>query len=350
MNLWVQDRTPQSSLPTRISVTCSADAHAYLQRLQRTEDVRFAPDGDRIVVADYQDHKLLFLLVDFEQQEQSAGTRQVTLHSPVEVRSSSFSEPHGLSFLNDATLLVANRAGLVELVDVANLHEQGSASIQVEVVGTIDGGWFSDIETPGSVTSYQFGKNSYDILVCNNYKNLVTQHKVYTAGRPRVVSNQVFAKRGVRIPDGAAFSPDGKWIAISNHGTNNVLVYEYVRWFVSPKEPVARLEGPKFPHGVQFTPDGQLILTVDAGSPQLFSYRKPAGGWQGELQPHCVRQILPTETFLRGHNSPLEGGPKGLDVHRKKGIVVTTCEEDRLGFFDLAEFIDPRSTSDSGSA
>lgn len=343
MNFWTQSPSSHSVLPARICISASDQAQSSLDSLRRTEDVRFSPAGNRLVLADYADDKLLFLSIDFEQQAASGDTRQVVLHSPIEVRSASFSEPHGLSFLDDTTLLVANRTGHVVIVEVVNQQPADANSVDAKILGTIDGGWFGKIETPGSVAVFPYGQRSYDVLVCNNYKNCVTQHRLHKAGRFFVSSNRIFAKKGVRIPDGAAFSPDGRWIAISNHSTNNVLVYEYASWFVSTKEPVCRLEGPRFPHGVQFTRNGQYILTVDAGAPQLFAYRRPAGGWHGELQPLCVRQVMPTETFLRGHTSPLEGGPKGLDICRDKGIVVTTCEEDPLAFFDVAEFTDPKS-------
>jgi hypothetical protein len=345
MNIWTQRSTQHLSLAPRLNFACSADAKACLQRLQRTEDVRFSPAGDRIAFADYQDNKLLFLSVEFNATDNASNNPQIELHSPVEVRSGSFKEPHGISFLNEQVLLVANRRGYVELVDVPASPPDKTSSIEARVLGTIKGGWFRRLETPGSVASYQFGKDRYDIVVCNNYRNCVTQHKLYGGSRGMVWSNRLFAAKGINIPDGAAFSPDGEWIAISNHSTNNVLVFKYAQWFVAPNNPVARLEGATFPHGVQFTPDGQHILAVDAGSPRLFSYARPAGGWHGELQPHCVRQVLPTQTFLRGHHSPLEGGPKGLDIHRRKNIVMTTCEEDALAFFDLAEFTDPPGRS-----
>jgi DNA-binding beta-propeller fold protein YncE len=329
-------------LPERICISASDQVQSALDNLCRTEDVRFSPAGNRLALADYEGDTLLLLSIDFEEPTASRDTRQIVLHSPVEVRSASFSEPHGLSFLDDSTLLVANRTGLVVIVEVVGPQPAEANCVDAKILGTIDGGWFDKIETPGSVAAFPVGQRSYDVLVCNNYKHCVTQHKLHKAGHFFVSSNRVFAKKGIRIPDGAAFSPDGRWIAISNHSTSNVLVYEYASWFISSKKPACRLEGPNFPHGVQFTPDGQYILTVDAGAPHLFAYRRPAGGWQGDLQPVCVRQVLPTETFLRGHTSPLEGGPKGLDICRDKSIVATTCEEDPLAFFDLAEFTDPK--------
>ena len=346
MNVWTQTSSSHPVLPARIGISASDQAQSSLDNLRRTEDVRFSPAGNRLVLADYEGNKLLFLSIDFEESTASGDTRKVVLHSPVEIRSASFSEPHGLSFLDDSTLLVANRTGLVVIVEVASRQQADANSVDAKILGTIDGGWFGKIETPGSVAAFPTGRHSYDVLVCNNYKDCVTQHRLHKAGRFFVSTNRIFAEKGVRIPDGAAFSPDGRWIAISNHSTNNVLVYEYASWFVSTRQPVCRLEGVGFPHGVQFTADGQYILTVDAGAPLLFAYAKPADGWQGDLQPHCVRQVLPTNTFLKGHTSPLEGGPKGLDIRRDKGIVVITCEEDPLAFFDVAEFTDPKPDAD----
>lgn len=40
------------------------------------------------------------------------------------------------------------------------------------------------------------------------------------------------------------------------------------------------------------------------------------------------------ETFQKGRYNPQEGGPKGLDLHRQSGVLVTTCEHQTLAFFD----------------
>ena len=38
-----------------------------------------------------------------------------------------------------------------------------------------------------------------------------------------------------------------------------------------------------------------------------------------------------------GHHNPREGGPKGIDVHEPWGLMVTSCAEQPLAFFDIRD-------------
>lgn len=48
-------------------------------------------------------------------------------------------------------------------------------------------------------------------------------------------------------------------------------------------------------------------------------------------------RVLDDAVFERGHHNPREGGPKGIDVHEPWGLMVTTCAEQPLAFFDILD-------------
>ena len=43
--------------------------------------------------------------------------------------------------------------------------------------------------------------------------------------------------------------------------------------------------------------------------------------------------MLSDKDFKRGHHNPKEGGPKGLDLTNDETLMVVTCEEQPLAFF-----------------
>jgi hypothetical protein len=45
--------------------------------------------------------------------------------------------------------------------------------------------------------------------------------------------------------------------------------------------------------------------------------------------------VMDEETFARGHQTPEEGGPKGLDLHPRTNVLAVTAECLPLAFFDL---------------
>jgi len=44
---------------------------------------------------------------------------------------------------------------------------------------------------------------------------------------------------------------------------------------------------------------------------------------------------MPADVFARGRLNPQEGGPKGIDISKDNGVLVSTCECQTLAFFDL---------------
>jgi DNA-binding beta-propeller fold protein YncE len=93
------------------------------------------------------------------------------------------------------------------------------------------------------------------------------------------------------------------------------------------------------PHGVRFTVDGEFILVADAAARYINVYVKDGESWRGTRDPVRLFPVLSDEAFDRGRHNPQEGGPKGLDISRETGVLVTTCETQALAFFDVGEVV-----------
>jgi DNA-binding beta-propeller fold protein YncE len=320
----------RSQVIARIDFKASDAVRAALSTIGRTEDLRFSPDNRLLAIAGYARRRCLILRVDVDAA--SSGPK-VTVHDFIELTSKSLGEVHGLDFIDDRTLVIANRNGLVAIFALPS-GEPAGRRCDIEPIREIKGGLFCKLKTPGSIVARQESRGRVSLLVCNNYRDRVTRHVVDLWGY-RAWKNQALLKRGLNIPDGIAVSHDGQWIAVSSHGTNDVKIYSMSAPLGPDTEPAGILQNANYPHGLRFTGDDRQILVADAGSPLVHVYDRGAG-WSGSRMPSRSVAVLDDETFGRGRASVEEGGPKGLDIDRTNSVVAVTCEEQTLAFFSLA--------------
>ena len=147
------------------------------------------------------------------------------------------------------------------------------------------------------------------LLVCNNYTHQVTRHVVDKRWGYRAWKNRVLLKRGLDIPDGVALSHDGKWIAISSHGTKDVKIYSMSASLGPDTEPAGILQNANYPHGLRFTGDDRQILVADAGSPVVHVYDSDTG-WSGRHTPARSIAVLDDETFRKAGSMSRKAGRK----------------------------------------
>src|SRR5690606_28252041 len=97
------------------------------------------------------------------------------------------------------------------------------------------------------------------LLVCDNDGHVVTSHQVESGPAGVVVAEpEVLIGAGLDIPDGVARSADGRWLAVSNHHTNSVLVFDTTT--LEPEgRPACVLRGVRYPHGLRFVDDGRAL-------------------------------------------------------------------------------------------
>jgi DNA-binding beta-propeller fold protein YncE len=301
---------------------------AAIAAVGRTEDVRFSPANDLIAIAGYRRAVVLLLRARVEMGP------LVCLDDFLELSSPDFREVHGVEFLDNSTLAVANRAGTVAIVRIppwSASHARVSASSVIRG-GKVRSNLLHRLHSPGSlvVTPGAFG--SPELLVCNNYKHRVTRHLLDARRGYRARSHEIFLRRGLEVPDGIAVTPDSGWLAVSSHGTHDVKIYESSPQLGPRSEPAAVLPGAAYPHGLRFTPDGEHLLVADAGAPLVFVYAR-GPGWNGTHEPLRSVRVMDDTTFSSTRVNVEEGGPKGLDIDRTGTVVAITCESIPLRFF-----------------
>ena len=319
----------------QIKISASEDVQKALAEIGRTEDIKFSPDNRRLAIAGFLKNKILIVNVLIDQ---SATGKQVTLSDCITITSPSLKAPHGLFFIDDQTLIVANRGGETPIFKLPQIGT-GESSYELSALQTIRADQANLLKTPGSVTASRIGLDLYEILICNNRAHNVTRHILDAREEFRPIRNEVLLSKGLDIPDGIAVNEEWSWIAVSNHKTHNVLMYMNDPWLDRQSEPDGILRDANYPHGVRFTRDGNFVLVANAGAPYVHIYAKNGADWKGERDPIASIRVMDEETFLRGRYNPQEGGPKGVDISSNMSVFVTTCAEQTLAFFDLEKIL-----------
>lgn len=322
----------------QIEFTASKEVWGGLKALGRTEDVKFSPNNRRLAVAGFARNKLV--VFDVEIATSAAGKR-VILTDFIEITSSSLHAPHGLFFIDEETLIVANRGGEAPIL---RLPPSGAVDKKIELpaLQTIRRDQLHQLKSPGSVSVSRIDQNLYEVLICNNYVHYVTRHVLEGREPFAIKSNEILLSKGLSIPDGVAVNRERRWIAISNHNTHSVFLYENGPRLNRHSEPDGILRNVNYPHGVRFTPDDNFVLVADAGAPYVNVYAKDGASWKGIRDPVTSFRVMDEMIYRRGRHNPQEGGPKGIDIDSDMNVLVTTCEHQILAFFDLPEILKKR--------
>jgi hypothetical protein len=313
-----------------LAYVASRPVAMQIAEMGRTEDVRFSPSNRRLAVAGYRKDSCTLFDIEIDR---SAARPRINIHDAITLRSSALSEPHGFDFIDETTLVVANRTGLVVVLPIPGGASAGR-TIDVTPISVIR--WASRkqrIHSPGSVCVGQRGRLTVELLVCNNYRNLVSRHLLATKGWRGPIWNRVFLRDGLDIPDGIALSRDGSRLAVSNHSSHEVFIYDRNSPLTRQTKPHGILSGVEYPHGLRFSPNSTRLWVADAGAPVVVLYEDLSGGWKGGRAPTATITVLDDALFLKGRDNPQEGGPKGLDLDTTGEIVVITNEQQPLAFF-----------------
>lgn len=318
--------------PQKIGLKISPSAEEAIRQVGRTEDIRFSPDNTRIVTPGFRQGSCLILDVEFGRH---GSEPIIEITGFVEIRSKALHHPHGIDFIDNNTLIVANRRGWLAVFDLP--RERGmNRTVSLEPVRVIKkAGLWRKLKWPGSVCVLNSDAKKTEILVCNNYGNRVTRHTFGNGSRPQLASHELLLENGIWMPDGVTVSPDKRWIAISNHRTRSVLVYDRRRKLNRRSTASGVIFGAQYPHGLRFTPDGKRLIVCDAGNPFIHIFSSNDGTWTGERNPIVSMKVLDDERFAKGHKAIKEGGPKGVDVDAQGKVMVVTCEEQTLAFFAI---------------
>lgn len=301
----------------------------------RSEDVRFSPSGRLLAVLATQGKILLFTV--------DTIARPVRAEFLTALVSSDLQAPHGLDWIDEETLVVANRRAGIAFLRVPRVH-QWELETEIAAFTTVQPHWFgapgemrplptrSIMTGPGSVRIH--GESIY--VTCNK-ANTVTRHRLLEG--PSCDEGTLAAQEGIEIPDSVAITRDGAWLAVSDHGHSRVLIFR-----PGETSPCGQLSDPglRHPHGLAMVRNGKLLIVADAGGRGLYVFYAPDGTWdvvqtaaasQTEGVAEAVFDRVRSETpeIVRA----LEGGTKGVDVSKDDRVVVSTCRGQTLRFYAI---------------
>lgn len=319
----------------RIEPISSDEVRSAIGRLGRTEDVHFSPDNRRLAIAGMLQNRILVLDVEIDLTLE-AGRIAFTDH--LEITSPSLSHPHGLFWIDNHTLIVANRNGEAPILKVP-VERPASKVADLVPLHTIRADDIGMLKTPGSVSVSHIGLDLYEVLICNGFSHYISQHVLDGRTDFSVVANSIVLSSGLNVPDGVAYSDSARWIAVSNHYDHSVFLYKNGPGLDRQTKPCGTLHGVTYPHGVRFTKDERFVLVADAGAPFVHVYASDEGDWCVEHEPIAAIQVVDDATFIRGNYNPEEGGPKGIDIDSRSEVLVATCEEVPLVFFDIRDIV-----------
>ncbi|PWW01745.1 hypothetical protein DFR52_102409 [Hoeflea marina] len=317
--------------PLQLQVSRSAEE--ALSRTGRTEDIRFSPDNRRLALAGFAADCCLVFDVSIDV---SAALPVVRITDHIEIRSPQLREPHGFDFIGNDRLVVANRVGAIEIFQLPPGH-CGGRTFDLQPVRSIRrANLLRRLRNPGSVCVAGNSDGRVELLACDNYKRRVTRHVLDLNNRLGRADNRILLRNRLDIPDGIALSDDRRWLAVSNHNTSSVLIFDRHGPLNPASAPAGELTGVMFPHGLRFSPDGRRLYVADAGAPRVCLFTSDDATWSGRRAAVRSVGVMDQETFLRGHCNRAEGGPKGLDIDASGSLLAVTCEHMPLAMFPVS--------------
>jgi hypothetical protein len=328
----------------RISSNADHATGAAIGRIGRTEDVQWSPSGRRLALAGYLADRVLVLDVDVD-VDRGGAPQRISLSGALEVHSPSFDHPHGVDWFDDDTVAVANRYGDLGIFELPARPAAGAVTL--DPVRTIGPDRRDLVKNPGSLSIYPIGLGLFELVVCNNFVHHVSRHLIDRRDGYAVLASESLSCDGLRVPDGAAHSRSGRWLAICNHDGQSVLMFRNDGSLHDGSVPVGVLRNAGQPHGLVWSPDERWICVADAGTGFLRAYTSDDGRWDGDREPVSSIRILSDEVVEEGNFQPGEGGLKGIGLTPDGTVLASTCQEDPLVFIDMREVVGTALTAAS---
>ena len=97
----------------------------------------------------------------------------------------------------------------------------------------------------------------------------------------------------------------------------------------------------RYPHGLRFAAGDERLLVADAGAPHVHVFA--ASEREAGTAPRILRRpsrSWTTRRSSRGHHTPQEGGPKGIELDPRTNILLVTSEETPLSCFDAGAIVE----------
>lgn len=284
-----------------------------LKLIYRTEDVCVSPSKKYIAFTGFETHKILIL---------SINTQLNIFDKYLVVTCKGFKKPHGVAWLDDNTLVVANR--FLNTIVFSFLNEDVSDTHKnITVYDILKHQIIKDYKDYkcSCVRACHRSDTTYDIFVCSNTEGYVLQF-TYDTSLHSTLNSHVLFDSVLAIPDGIALNKNKSLIAVTDYKHSSTFIFHY-SFNTYESTLIATLKGAKFPHGVVFLNDSK-ILTTCGGTPYVYEYSNTKEIWGGEYMFTSKYRCVEEELYNKHHINEMEGGAKGIDVY--DNYIITTCE------------------------
>jgi hypothetical protein len=287
-------------------------------RRQRMEGVAFCDNG-RVIGSALSDSREVCLF----RREPGSPCFETDPFFRLRGPASRMDYPHDLAFsLNDdgRLLAVALRTGVVLVFERNDADGTYGLEPVCEISGPESGLQYSD--------GVAFVPPHGDALaVCNLPSSKVSFHRrADEPGSTRFEQRPCFVMQhnGISQPDGLAFSSDGRWLAVSNHGNHTVAIYQRAAEGNGPSydpRPLVILQDNtlRYPHSLAFTPRHNHLVVSNAGANYASVYLCTTRRSEEGETVHW--SVPPLQKILTGYDKVFaevnacnkkEGGPKGV--------------------------------------
>jgi hypothetical protein len=303
----------------------------------RTEDVKFSPSGQILAMVSTAGRLFLFAV--------DTRSRPIRVHRYTELQSTNLHNPHGVAFLAEDMVAVANRSGCMGFYRLPHV-DMWENCMPIEPFQEMDCDWFGRqgstravdgrhiVCGPGSVRTD--GKQL--ILGCNNFSTVTSHPYRLEQGTITIEDGTILARDGLEIIDGVAVSHDGRWFALSEHHHGRVMIYRRSDKTLSA---VLRDADLHHPHGLCFSRTGRA-LCVSCAEERYLHVFSGSGQWDKSMDSSTFKLVAVEEEAYRKtkESTPeqfrsLEGGIKGIDIDPSDRVVAATCQNQMLRFFEL---------------
>jgi hypothetical protein len=118
---------PNIGLPADVALVdyeTSSNVKKVISSMGRTEDVKFSPDYRWLAIASITLNRINLFAVD---AVHDGSSRVFDIHSSLVIESSSFIQPHGIDFIDNTHMVIANRQGKLHVFQLpAQMKHVGS--------------------------------------------------------------------------------------------------------------------------------------------------------------------------------------------------------------------------------
>ena len=230
--------------------------------------------------------------------------------------------PHDVDFSPDGRLLaVADRHSMVLIFARRDIDGGYGPEPACEIAGETSGLTYTDgaafVPPDGAI-----------LAACNLASNKITFYRRISSNAPRYENTPFYVLQGdgINEPDGLAFSNDGEYLAVANHGNHSVAIFRQRRHadqsdFAFDLDSIIADTTVRFSHSVAFTPRYNHLLLTNAGANYANIYR-----CQVQNDADVTWTDRPSQQLLVGDDEQfanvntcnrMEGGPKGVALDRR---------------------------------